>query len=341
MCVSKFNHQNTYKIEQSYIEKTNNLIIVANSNQIDINIFASLNSLLELEHFATSFNYRPKRQRVNSTLSGKHTSRMRGRGLDFEEVRLYVKGDDIRNIDWKVTARTQKTHTRVYTEEKEKPVLVIVDQSKAMFFGSVLRTKSVVAAELAAIVAFKVVKEGDRVGGIVYADNGIDVIAPKRDRKTILHFLEKIAQRNQELQSSTPVVFENALAETVQRVKNIATHDFMVVLISDFHRYSPRVIKSIHQIAAHNDVMLIKVFDPLEQSLPGTKFIAGNRTHQIAIDGSNKTIRSNYTKGFDSDFYLFQEEMKKRGIPVFTVDTVNPIDQQLKDLFKINRKVKA
>ena len=144
-------------------------------------VFTSLAELLRMEHVAHSFSLKAKKQKVNTILGGKHASKLRGRGLDFEEVRNYVKGDDIRNIDWKVTARTQKTHTRVFTEEKERPVLIVVDQSKSMLFGSQKRTKAVVAAELAAMLAFRVLKEGDRVGGVVIADKGTDILLPKRE----------------------------------------------------------------------------------------------------------------------------------------------------------------
>ena len=118
-----------------------------------------------MESMAWGFSFQARKQKVKSILGGKHSSKLRGRGLDFEEVRTYVPGDDIRNIDWKVTARTQKTHSKGFSEEKEKPALIVVDQSKSMFFGSVKRTKSVVAAELAALAAFRILKEGDRVGG--------------------------------------------------------------------------------------------------------------------------------------------------------------------------------
>ena len=134
-------------------------------------IFVTLQDLLAKEHSAQGFSFLAKKQKVRSVLGGKHASKLRGRGLDFEEVRNYVAGDDIRNIDWKVTARTQKTHSRVYSEEKEKPTLIVVDQSKSMFFGSQHKMKSVVAAELAALASFRILKEGDRVGGIVFADD--------------------------------------------------------------------------------------------------------------------------------------------------------------------------
>ncbi len=297
-------------------------------------VFTSLRELLEMEQFAHNFSLLARKQKVKSILGGRHASKLRGRGLEFEEVRQYVKGDDIRNIDWKVTARTKTTHTRVFSEEKEKPALIVVDQSKSMFFGSVKKTKSVIASELAALAAFRVLKQGDRVGGIVFADNGIDVILPKRDRRNIFRFLEKIAARNNELQQSNPVKIENALHKAIAKITNIVTHDFLLIIISDFIRYSPTVVKFISQMAQHNDVILAKVMDPMENIIPSTKFIAGDMHNQISIDGTKKQIRNRFHDGFETDLLMFQNKMKKHRIPVFTVNTVDPIDQQIKDIFK-------
>jgi len=307
---------------------------MAETNKYPKNIFISLNELLKMEHLSSGFSLLPSKQKVRSVLGGKHASKLRGRGLDFEEVRNYVPGDDIRNIDWKVTARTQKTHSRVYSEEKEKPTLIVVDQSKSMFFGSQSRTKSVVAAELAALTAFKVLKEGDRVGGIVFADNGIDIVYPKRDRKNILRFLEKIVNRNRELIDSKPVAFDKALAETLAKVKNIVTHDFLVVVISDFHRYRPELVKFISRISRHNDVILAKIYDPMEQSIPKKKLIAGDGEKQLLIDGENASVRQEFRTHFDVDFEKFKVQMKKHRIPVLSVNTVDETDVQLKQLFK-------
>lgn len=297
-------------------------------------VFTSLRELLEMEQHAHTFSLLARKQKVKSILGGKHASKLRGRGLDFEEVRQYVKGDDIRNIDWKVTARTRKTHTRVFSEEKEKPVLIVIDQSKSMFFGSVRRTKSAVAAELAALVAFRILKQGDRVGGIVFADQGIDVILPKRDRRNILRLLERIVHRNRELKNTAPGQIEGALRETMLKIRNIVTHDFLVVIISDFHRYSPEVIKFISQLSMHNDVILAKVADPMEQEIPDARFIAGDVQTQITVDGTSKKLRNSFHEGFETDYQSFQTHMKKHRIPVFTVNTTEPLDRQIKDIFK-------
>ena len=259
-------------------------------------VFISLPELLKKELSARNLSFLSRKHKVNSVLSGKHASKLRGRGLEFEEVRNYVKGDDIRNIDWKVTARTQKTHTRVYTEEKEKPTLIVVDQSKSMFFGSQKRTKSVVAAELAAIAAFRTLNEGDRVGGIVFADNDFDVISPKRSRKNAVRFFEKIVQRNHELINSKPIEFELALKKVIQRINNLVTHDFTVIIISDFVRYSPQVIKAIASISRHNDLILAKIVDPLEHTIPNEKFVVENLINQIVINGQEKNKQSFSTR---------------------------------------------
>jgi uncharacterized protein (DUF58 family) len=249
-------------------------------------------------------------------------------------VRLYAKGDDIRNIDWKVTARTKETHTRVFSEEKEKPALIIVDQTKSMFFGSRQRTKSVVAAELAATLAFQVLKQGDRVGGVVFADEGTDIIFPKRDRKNILRFLEKIVARNHALNHSAPVDFEPSLKDVMARVRNIVTHDFLVVVISDFHRYAPEVMKYAKQLAQHNDVLLAKIYDPMERNIPNEKFVAANAHQQVSVDGKKKHLREKFEEGFDSDFSDFKTELKKHRIPVFSLNTIDPLEDQIKEYFK-------
>lgn len=306
---------------------------MAKSSTYPKNIFTSLEELLQMEVYARNFSFLARKHKSNSILAGKHASRLRGRGLDFEEVRKYVNGDDIRNIDWKVTARTQETHTRVYTEEKERPVLIIVDQSKSMFFGSQVRTKAVVAAELAALSAFRVLDEGDRVGGVVFADNGIDIVYPKRDRKNILRFLEKIVSRNHELEKSQPSSFEDSLKEIILKVQNIVTHDFLIIVISDFMRYAPKTIKSLKQLRVHNDLILAKVSDPMERDIPDENIIAGDQNSQIRIKGRSKNIRRRFASGFDDEFLAFKNDMFHYGIPVFQVNTVEPVDKQLKKLF--------
>ena len=133
-------------------------------------VYVGLDDLLALEHRGRKVSFLP-RQPVRSLLSGRFASRMRGRGLNFEEIRDYRPGDDVRSIDWKVTARLQKPHVRVFNEERDRQALLVVDQRLSMFFGSRLAMKSVTAAEAAAIGAWRVLAAGDRVGAIVFNDS--------------------------------------------------------------------------------------------------------------------------------------------------------------------------
>jgi len=220
------------------------------------NIFLSLEQLLKFEYLSSVLNFSAGIQKSNSVLSGRFASRLRGRGLDFEEARPYVIGDDIRNIDWNVTAKTGKTHTKVFTEEKEKPAFIFVDQSSSMGFGSQGKTKAVIAGELASLFAHKIKKSGDRVGGMVWSGEDYDLITPKRDSRNIVYFLQKIVEANRKIYEHKSFDFEQSLVETISKLHNVITHDYLVFIISDFYRYSDSVVQYLSQLSKHNDLIL-------------------------------------------------------------------------------------
>src|SRR5262245_15501484 len=158
-------------------------------------VHVDLEELIALEQRGRKVSFLPH-QPVHSLLSGRFASRMRGRGLNFEEIRDYRAGDDVRSIDWKVTARLQKPHVRVFNEERDRQALLVVDQRLSMFFGSRLSMKSVTAAQAAAIGAWRVLSVGDRVGAIVFNDSDIVEIKPRRSRATVLQILSAIVAQN-------------------------------------------------------------------------------------------------------------------------------------------------
>ncbi|MFL0354294.1 DUF58 domain-containing protein [Xanthomarina sp. GH4-25] len=296
------------------------------------NVFLTLEHLLKFEWLNTVLNFKIGSQKSNSILSGRYTSKLRGRGLDFEESRPYVRGDDIRNIDWNVTAKTGKTHTKVFTEEKEKPAFVFVDQSATMGFGSTHKTKAVVAGELAAIVAYKILKGGDRIGGMVFKGADYDLITPKRDRRNILQFFQKIVNANKAIYEHKSFDFSDSLSQMASKLRNIITHDFMVVIISDFYRYDPQTIKHLSEISEHNDVILVKIYDPLEVELPKTKMTLSNITHQLQMKG-NKKVVANLASDFETNYNNFKSEVEKYNITLFKINTVDKLENQLVQLF--------
>src|SRR5210317_2432637 len=154
----------------------------------DGDVYTNLRALVRLRYTAQGFSYLP-RQSVRSLLAGRKRSRLRGRGLGFDELRHYRPGDDIRTMDWRVTNRTGKPHVRVYTEERDRPVMVVVDQRLPMFFGSRRKMKSVVAAEMAALTAWRVLSVGDRVGAILFNDSRTLEAKPSRNERKIIGWL--------------------------------------------------------------------------------------------------------------------------------------------------------
>ena len=157
-------------------------------------VYADLDELMRLRFKASGFSFLP-RQPIHSILSGRHASRLRGRGLNFEELRNYLPGDDTRNIDWKVTARTREPYIRVYTEEKDRTVWLLVDQRISMFFGSRWKMKSVVAAEAAAAAAWRVLSQGDRVGAVIFDDSDLVVIPPHRSEERVAQILKQVVRK--------------------------------------------------------------------------------------------------------------------------------------------------
>lgn len=260
----------------------------------DPRIHVTLAHLRRLQTSAKGLHFLP-RHKSNSALNGRHASRLRGRGLNFDEMRDYLPGDDIRSIDWKATARTGKPHVRVYTEERDRPALMAVDQRQSMFFGSQLNMKSVTAAEAAAISAFRVLDAGDRIGGIVFDDSDQAEFKPRRSQRAAHALLQSIATKNTAL-SARQVVDPKpgALNDVLKSVARIAHHDHLVVIFSDFSGVDEDTHRHLSGIAAHNDLILAFVHDPLGLEIDSqSRTVIGDARLQAEVDFSDEaTARS-------------------------------------------------
>ena len=217
---------------------------------VDPRIRVDLAHLRALEGRAKAIRFLP-RQPARSVLNGRHASRLRGRGLNFEELRGYLPGGDVRSIDWKVTARTGEPHVRVYTEERDRPALLLVDQRMAMFFGSRLSMKSVTAAEAAALAAFRILDQGDRVGGIVFGNASIAEIRPQRSRGAVDRLLAALAEANARLRADAPTVPPMPLDDVLTAAARIARRDHLVILLSDFDGLDERTALLLGGLGRH------------------------------------------------------------------------------------------
>jgi uncharacterized protein (DUF58 family) len=295
-------------------------------------IYTNLRALVRLRYIAQGFNYLP-RQSVRSLLSGRKRSRLRGRGLDFDELRHYRPGDDIRNMDWRVTNRTGKPHVRVYTEERDRPVIVIVDQRLPMFFGSRRKMKSVIAAEVAAITAWRVLSVGDRIGAILFNDERSIEIRPTRNERRVMGWLGDLTKMNNDL-SVSPGRSSNrqGLSDALRTLERSIGHDYLVVLISDFYGWDETTLRTIQRIRQHNDIICTLVFDPLERNISrAEQLVVSDGRYQLEIDPVSHGLGEKFEASFESSVARVQGELKRHDIPVLPVDTVTPVHEQLRE----------
>jgi uncharacterized protein (DUF58 family) len=301
---------------------------------LDGSVFVSIEHLVRLEHRSTRLSFLPRQSR-RSVLAGRHASRMRGRGLDFEEIRAYVPGDDTRNIDWKVTLRTGRPQVRAYTEERDRPMLLIVDQSMSMYFGTVRAMKSVIAAELAAVAAWAVVAAGDRVGAVVFDDEHIQDIRPHRSRNRVHAVLDAIATANARLQADSQVALNpQQLDRALERALTLATHDHLVFVISDFAGANERSQLLLRELAASNDVIAALVFDPSTLDLkPGAPIVVTGGDLQIELDmGESSAMRSTLIEHFQGRQKAVAELLRRSAVPMMAFDTAGDVVDQLRRL---------
>jgi len=297
----------------------------------DDGVYVQLDELVRLQHKASGFSFLPK-QPIHSVLSGRHTSKLRGRGLNFEELRNYLPGDDTRNIDWKVTARTRTPYVRVYTEEKDRTVWLLIDQRVNMFFGSKDRMKSVVAAEVAAISAWRVLSVGDRVGALVFSDSEISVIPPHRSRERVMQILKHVVEKNHAL-NADPGLKPDAgkLNEALKQVSHLARHDCLVCLITDGSGINPETRRHITRLAEHNDVLTAFIFDPLEKDIPAAgrlRFSDGDG--QLDADTSDKKLRTAFQNEFEQRLEQMQSASRRFSMPLLPLDTCSPVSEQMR-----------
>jgi uncharacterized protein (DUF58 family) len=295
--------------------------------------YVTFDELMRLRHRAKGFSFLPK-QPVHSLLTGRHASRLRGRGLEFEELRRYYEGDDVRAIDWRATARLGEPQLRVYTEERDRPVILLVDQRLSMFFGSRRMMKSVVAAEAAALAAWRVTSLGDRIGGIVFSENGLDEIRPRARQGAIGPLFDAITRQNRGLAADDPRAPDSTLLNAaLDKVLRLLPHDGLLTLITDAAGADQETIRLVTRITAHNDVLVIFIFDPLEAMLPDIgRTVVGEMDRQIEINSSSRALRRGFAASFAERRSAIERFSRHRAIPVLPLSTERDTTEQFQDL---------
>ncbi|MFI3155280.1 MAG: DUF58 domain-containing protein [Methylococcaceae bacterium] len=238
-----------------------------------------------------------KHSAIRAGQSGGYVSRFKGRGMEFEEARIYQPGDDIRSIDWRVTARTGKTHTKVFREERERPVFISLDNRPAMHFATRGVFKSVLAAKLAGLLAWAAQHHGDRIGGQIFTNTVCRELKPQNGKHAVLRLLNAIVCKDDLTrpvsESATQAASTITLEQVLSRLMQHARPGSLVYIISDFRGINDQVESYLAKLSRHCEVVLIFVYDPLESHLPEKgryRFIARDGVYAAGQSGTGAAI---------------------------------------------------
>lgn len=299
--------------------------------------YSQLEALLDCRHLAKDISLNVHHRALSQQL-GQYASRSRGRGIDFDEVRVYQAGDDVRSIDWRVTARTGTAHTKLFHQELERPVMIACDQRLNMFFGSKNCFKSVLATHAAATLAWAAWLQGDRLGASIFSTVHQE-LRPKASRAQVLAFLKELNQANRALQmagqgDSSQGQNYQSLDQHLKQLTRLLKPGSAVFIISDFCDFSDNSIKYLHQLKKHNDVIALHIVDPMEQELPlPGLYQVSDGSSRVQLNTSGKKQRQSYRQAFQQRQQNLQQALQKLGIACFELNTAQALEQALKAIF--------
>lgn len=294
-----------------------------------MSVSISLEELLQTGLEAKGIRFLPTKK-INSILSGRHNSKLRGRGMDFLELKSYVQGDDTKHIDWKATRRSQKTYVRVFNEERDRAVYIVVSQQSNMFFGTRGSFKSVQAAKFASIALHSVLKNGDRVGAVVFDDEEILSFKASKSKKISTHFLNELERLNiallQRKQTPNAKMFNKALDFLMTQVK----HDDLIIIIGDGSGLDEDASRKITYLSAHNDIIAAIISDPMEKKLPDEGSLLFRSSDRfLEVNSSAKHFKEAYANSYEKRANSYKELSLRHKIPLLEISTDEDVLLQL------------
>ena len=262
--------------------------------------------------------------RVTSLQTGAYVSHFRGRGMEFDESRPYQPGDDPRNIDWRVTARSTEAYTKLFREERERPVLVVVDLRSSMHFATQGSFKSVVASRAAALISWAAHHRGDRLGGLIFGDSVHRELKPKLGRQAALRYLHELVNHPDWNESSDDTVNDEVapITQAMASLRRVSRPGSLVVVISDFIGLSRTAQAYLAGVARHSEVLAVFVSDPLEHDLPPPgRYRLVSHDAELAIDTYARTARKDYEHAFEERKQKLEAFCHRYGIHLLALST--------------------
>jgi uncharacterized protein (DUF58 family) len=286
-----------------------------------------LDDLLELRHGAHALGL-AAHHRVNSALAGLYASVFRGQGMDYEETREYREGDDIRNMDWRVTARTGSAHLKVFREERERPVILCVDCGPHMQFGTRGTFKSVQAARTAALLGWSASGNQDRVGGLLFGApyRGLRYFRPSRSRQSLWRLLRALTEPVEVASDGG-----DPLLETLDKLQRMAPTGALLFVIADFNRDPSTLHRALGRLGQRHELVLLPVDDPADRDIPQigrVMFQTVNGT-RIEINTDSEQGRRQYHETWERNRQALIQIASRLGIALIPVPTDQDIHQTL------------
>ncbi len=292
--------------------------------EMDGVVSVSLQSLIRLGGKAQHLT--SPRSIIRASLQGLHLSPFKGRGMDFAETRPYEDGDDVRNLDWRVTARSGKLHTKLFQEERERPVLLCIDLQPPMFFATRGVFKSVIAAQAAALLAWNAWKAGDRVGGLIFNGETIHEVRPLRNRSRLLHLLKMISEATLQRPQRQTQSQAQQLSAALSNLRRVITPGSRIFLLSDFHAIDAVIRKQLAVLARHSDLYLVMISDPMEQQFPaGGQWRVTDSRRFLQLDFSRKKARVDYQQQSASRVEQLQQLAHKHHFSLIRLSTQDDV----------------
>ncbi len=291
-------------------------------------------TLEELLHYRTqSVHWLPPAQSIWSQMSGNHKSRQKGRGMDFMEVRQYQAGDDIRSIDWRVTARTGKAHTKLFAEDKEQAVILYIDLSASLHFGSRYVLKSVQLAHFASVLIWLTLAKKDRIGAVI--DNGHQCLEfrPSSLQKQGLRILNAILSTHNEQLSNVENSHLRSMPydEVFESLHQLTPKGSELILLSDFAQTSEKELSQLRRLKQHNSVRVVQFHDPLERGKTDFRgqVKASNGSRSQWFNFGSKEERKELEFHFTNHQTSLKNLCQSMAIPFDSLSSGSPLIQQL------------
>jgi uncharacterized protein (DUF58 family) len=259
--------------------------------------------------------------RVNSLQTGAYVSHFRGRGMEFDESRPYQPGDDPRSIDWRVTARSTTAYTKLFREERERPVLVVVDLRSNMHFATRGCFKSVNASRAAALISWAAHHRGDRLGGLIFGDTTHRELKPRLGRRAALRFVHQLAEHPDWTNRGIPED-SDPFAQAMSSLRRVARPGSLVVVISDFIGFDRAAQSYLSSVARHNEVLAVFMNDPLERKLPPPgRYRIVSPDDELAIDTYAAAARRDYEHEFAERSHVLEAFCHRYGVHLMPMST--------------------